>query len=233
MDPTRIVCNFCLNYGFNLRQHNSHIIYPVIEVNLEELFRSSHTCPTCGILTKAIRHFFPEVIGFELFFRYSLYLNPESPSAARRLELRLWFFKIQCEEQTGTHLIDKWKSRTLCFYALIGTSQHTFEVLGSILIIRLGKPCPWPELIYFLVPSGSIKATAGLVVSWLQRCETTHTNHCQIPRGPLPKRVLQVLPNSTPGSCRVRLHESLPDQHRPYACLSHCWGKCFLTHGQE
>ena len=36
--------------------------------------------------------------------------------------------------------------------------------------------------------------------------------------------MIQILSDSTPHLCRVRLYETAPGEESPYACLSHCWG---------
>ncbi|PKS05407.1 hypothetical protein jhhlp_008783 [Lomentospora prolificans] len=63
------------------------------------------------------------------------------------------------------------------------------------------------------------------VKTWMSQCEENHPNCRTSGRGLLPKRLVQILPGSRPGNCKVRLCESSPSRKAPYVCLSHCWGK--------
>ncbi|KAF7556897.1 hypothetical protein G7046_g6189 [Stylonectria norvegica] len=88
-----------------------------------------------------------------------------------------------------------------------------------------GKPCPWP----LLAPGNDISSDPQLlaeqVTLWVDDCERNHPE-CHNPiQGTLPKRVVQILPGSKPGSCKVRLYEPSAAERGRYVGLSHCWGK--------
>lgn len=60
---------------------------------------------------------------------------------------------------------------------------------------------------------------------WMAECEASHDECRPLDQGVLPKRVVQILPGSKPGNCKVRLYETSASQRGQYICLSHCWGK--------
>ncbi|KAK7416804.1 hypothetical protein QQX98_004997 [Neonectria punicea] len=71
----------------------------------------------------------------------------------------------------------------------------------------------------------SVTDLAKQVNAWMNKCEKNHKECKIVTQGILPKRVVQIIPGSEPGYCRVRLYEPTPSQQAPYICLSHCWGK--------
>ncbi|CAM1510902.1 Fc.00g084150.m01.CDS01 [Cosmosporella sp. VM-42] len=177
---------------------------------LQELSQSAESCLTCNILFQAIQNCYPEVLVAPSYFK--LYLSMFGGETYQRPN-SIFGLSVSPKEFPDTeddplHMVEGgWRRRVIHIYS------------------AEGKPCPWPLFGPGTVIPSDHQMLAEQVKSWIEQCERNHAECRGATLRNLPKRVVQIIPGSKPGSCSVRLHESSPAQQGPYVCLSHCWGK--------
>ncbi|KAM0414592.1 hypothetical protein ACHAPT_013564 [Fusarium lateritium] len=207
MTPQLPKCDICLDLDKQLleRKLDGEAYY----CYLEEIISSSAKCQTCSILLRAVRHCFPEVFAkasyFKLYFSQFGGETYQRPNDVFGLSVSPREFP-DTEEDPLEMIPDGWKLRVL----------HIFSVHD--------KPNPWPLFGQGSEISPKRQDMATQAKEWIRQCEQDHGD-CRRTETSLPKRVVQIVPGSAPGACRVRLYEPPPGTQGLYACLSHCWGK--------
>nr|UWK21950.1 putative HET-domain-containing protein [Trichoderma calamagrostidis] len=164
---------------------------------LETLSKSASQCCTCALILKACKHCHPEAAANPDIYTVSVMASTNLSS--KSLSLGVW-------PTEGVADMTHTTSRGVNFYAV------------------LGKPCPWPLFKPWPGTSKDRRHLAEQVLNWIDTCERDHED-CRMLNAPiLPKRVVQIIPDTT-GALTVRLVETEPHTESRYACLSHCWGK--------
>ncbi|KPM38281.1 hypothetical protein AK830_g8287 [Neonectria ditissima] len=207
--PTTILCNLCLDLDYTRIREESASVGGHAPCLLQ-VSQAARNCATCNILYRATHHCYPEVFVAASYYRVFISFfggeNNQFPNEILGLSVSAKEFPDGAEDPLGM-IKDGWKLRVL----------HVYSVPG--------KPCPWPIFSPGTLPPSDPTALAEQVNAWMNKCEKEH-KECQIStQQNLPKRVVQILPGSEPGYCRVRLYEPTPSEQAPYICLSHCWGK--------
>ncbi|KAH8688328.1 heterokaryon incompatibility protein-domain-containing protein [Ilyonectria robusta] len=203
------MCNICLDLDYAHIKKESATIRGFAPC-LQEISRSARSCTTCNIMYQAVQHCYPEVFVATSYYRVfiSFFGGDENQFSNEILGLSASPKEFpETEEDPLRKVKDGWKSRVL----------HIYSVPG--------KPCPWPIFLPGTLPSSNLTVLAEQVKSWMSECEKGHKDCKTLTQGILPRRVVQIIAGSKPGSCRVRLCEPSPSRQAPYICLSHCWGK--------
>ncbi|KAL2676525.1 hypothetical protein Neosp_010286 [[Neocosmospora] mangrovei] len=207
MAPQLPKCNVCLDLDKELLERKLH--GEAYYCCFEDIMSSSEKCETCSLLLKAVQHSFSEVFAKPAFFQ--LYFSHFGGQGYQRPN-DVFGLSVSPREFPGTEddplemIPGGWKPRVL----------HIFSVQD--------KPNPWPLFGGGSVISSDRQALAVQAKEWIDDCEKNHPD-CRRTQTKLPKRVVQIIPESGSGACTVRLHEPPQDTQGVYACLSHCWGK--------
>nr|UWK20186.1 HET-domain containing protein [Trichoderma crystalligenum] len=164
---------------------------------LDTLAQSAKQCSTCVLILEACKHCHPEAAANPEL--YTVSFQASTKLSSKSLSLVVW-------PTEGVADMTHTTSRRVNFYAV------------------LGKPCPWPLFRPWPGIPKDRHHLAEQILNWIGACERDHED-CRMLNAPtLPKRVVQIIPDTT-GALAVRLVETKPHTESRYACLSHCWGK--------
>ncbi|KAL6412100.1 hypothetical protein AUP68_04482 [Ilyonectria robusta] len=219
------MCNICLDLDYAHIKKESATIRGFAPC-LQEISRSARSCTTCNIMYQAVQHCYPEVFVATSYYRVfiSFFGGDENQFSNEILGLSASPKEFpETEEDPLRKVKDGWKSRVLHIYSVPGMDLRSHIPLFTN--FDIGKPCPWPIFLPGTLPSSNLTVLAEQVKSWMSECEKGHKDCKTLTQGILPRRVVQIIAGSKPGSCRVRLCEPSPSRQAPYICLSHCWGK--------